>query len=80
MTTQPSAEKDIRIALKGGGEVYEQHSDDLGNPEMDVLIRYPKRHDLVFSTKQNGQWVTSLVASTETTIGNSRPSRVTWAL
>jgi len=70
LSEQASAEKDIKIALKGGGEVYEQHSEDLGNPEMDVLIRYPKRHDLVFSTKQDGQWVTSLVASTETTIGN----------
>ena len=70
LSEQGSAEKTIKIALKGGGEVYEQHSEDLGNPEMDVLIRYPKRHDLVFSTKQNGQWVTSLVASTETVIGN----------
>ena len=70
LSDQASAEKTIKIALKGGGEVFEQHSEDLGNPEMDVLIRYPKRHDLVFSTKQNGQWVTCLVASTETTIGN----------
>ena len=70
LSDQASAEKTIKIALKGGGEVFEQHSEDLGNPEMDVLIRYPKRHDLVFSTKENGQWVTCLVASTETTIGN----------
>ena len=70
LSEQASAEKTVKIALKGGGEVFEQHSEDLGNPEMDVLIRYPKRHDLVFSTKENGQWVTCLVASTETTIGN----------
>ena len=70
LSEQASAEKTVKIALKGGGEVCEQHSEDLGNPEMDVLIRYPKRHDLVFSTKENGQWVTCLVASTETTIGN----------
>ena len=73
LTNPYAPEQSVRIGLKGSGEELRQMlTERLANDSVGLLVKIPTHYDFTFSTKQNGQWVAAMTASTDLTVNKGQ--------
>ena len=59
-----------QIHVKGSGEEYVQPSQALSNDSVAVVVRFPAHYDFTLSKKENGAWVSHIMASFDVAIAH----------
>ena len=59
-----------QIHVKGSGEEYAQPSQALSNDSVAVVVRFPAHYDFTLSKKENGAWVSHIMASFDVAIAH----------
>ena len=65
-------EYSVRISIKGSGEEYAQIDSRLSNDSVAVIVKIPAHYDFTLSTKQDGEWVAGMTASTDLTVAHGQ--------